>query len=238
MKRVYLICLVVLFIALGSILYINSDYYKTQILKGKWYITIDTTTYYLNFTDNKVLLEYDDDSIIYENNYYIKNGLLYIDSEERSFVINKNKLQVYDMTFYHSYEDSLENKLMVAEARQNEEYDITRFTEITEYELKDKLDNKDDFYVLMARSNCYYCKIFRRDVVKSLDEYNYQIYYLDSRKIENEEMILNIDGNQLNSIVTPVIFHINDGKITSMQVGAMFYLEYINYFRSEGFKLK
>lgn len=129
------------------------------------------------------------------------------------------------------------NQTRVRNERLNGVYNTEGFNVIMQNELINKLEKKEKFHLLVSWEGCSYCKIFRYDAVKSLEDYDYELYYLDSRTIYNYALLHQYDNNfDETYIPTPTVFYIEDGKVKNTSIGAVFYLDYLHFLRENGVK--
>lgn len=87
--------------------------------------------------------------------------------------------------------------------------------EITYSELQKKVENKEDFVIVLSQTTCSHCANYKPTLIKVAKENNITIYYIDYDKY-NEDTIneiisfFNFDGG------TPTTFFFKEGKETSV----------------------
>ncbi len=105
---------------------------------------------------------------------------------------------------------------------------------LTGSELKEKMDNKETFILLISQENCIHCKEYKPVLERVLKEYNktaYEIIWQDIRNVEELNKIFNISG-------TPTTVFINDGveKTTiNRLVGPFNYNELVEKLKDRNF---
>ena len=80
-------------------------------------------------------------------------------------------------------------------------------------ELTKKTNNKEDFVLIVSRTDCSHCMSYKPKVKQIAKDYNLIIYYIDFDEEKNKEKFLNeynLDGS------TPITIFIKDGKETSL----------------------
>ena len=84
---------------------------------------------------------------------------------------------------------------------------------ITYKEISEKVKNKDDFVLVVSRSNCSHCISYKPKVNEIAKNNNIIIYYIDYDEENNKDKFLkefNLDGS------TPITLFIKNGKETSV----------------------
>ncbi len=84
---------------------------------------------------------------------------------------------------------------------------------ITYKEIEQKLNNKEDFILIVSRSNCSHCISYKPKVNQIAKDYKITVYYIDYDEEKKKEELLNklkLDGS------TPMTLFIKDGKETSV----------------------
>ena len=92
---------------------------------------------------------------------------------------------------------------------------IGKFTKITYKEIQEKTNNKEDFILIVSRSNCSHCITYKPKVKQITRDYMITVYYIDfdEEKEETANKFLeeyNLDGS------TPMTLFIKKGKETSV----------------------
>lgn len=84
---------------------------------------------------------------------------------------------------------------------------------ITYNEIKEKIKNKDDFILIISRSNCSHCQTYKPKIAEITKDYNIIAYYIDYDKEKEPEKFL----EEFNlEAVTPTTIFIKNGKETSI----------------------
>ena len=84
---------------------------------------------------------------------------------------------------------------------------------ITYNEIKEKINNKEDFVLIVSRTTCSHCISYKPKVEQIAKKEKIIIYYIDYDEEKNQEKLLtelNLDGS------TPITLFIKDGKETSV----------------------
>ena len=84
---------------------------------------------------------------------------------------------------------------------------------ITHKEISQKLKNKEDFILIISRSNCSHCISYKPKVKQIAKDYKITVYYIDYDEEKKPETLLNelnLDGS------TPITLFIKNGKETSV----------------------
>ena len=84
---------------------------------------------------------------------------------------------------------------------------------ITYKEISEKVKNKDDFVLVVSRSNCSHCISYKPKVNEIAKNNNIIIYYIDYDEENNKDKFIkefNLDGS------TPITLFIKNGKETSV----------------------
>ena len=88
-----------------------------------------------------------------------------------------------------------------------------RLEKITYKKINEKLDNKEDFVLIVSRTDCSHCISYKPKVEQIAKKYNITVYYIDFDTEKKKEKFLkefNLDGS------TPITLFIRDGKETSV----------------------
>lgn len=118
-----------------------------------------------------------------------------------------------------------------AEEEQEVEYDVSMFTEITAEEFIKMFKEKDGKrrYIYTGTSSCSYCIAFLPSLQKSVEEYDYTLYYLDVAKVTQEELT-EIQGlhEKFEEFFgyTPMVFVTKNAEVRGVNEG---YVEYETY---------
>ena len=85
--------------------------------------------------------------------------------------------------------------------------------ELNYKQITKKIEDKDDFVLVVSRSNCSHCITYKPKVEQIAKDYKITIYYIDYDKEKNYKDFLNefnLDGS------TPITLFIKNGKETSI----------------------
>lgn len=80
-------------------------------------------------------------------------------------------------------------------------------------EIKEKINNKDSFILVVSQSTCSHCASYKPKLELIAKDYGIDIYYIDYDKDSSKEEFLDdfdLDGS------TPITLFINDGKEKSL----------------------
>lgn len=83
-------------------------------------------------------------------------------------------------------------------------------TEINLEEFKEKIANKESFALYIGNEDCTHCNSYKPVLEKVLDDYNIDIYHLNNRKLDDDELsefktYIGISG-------TPTVAFIEEGE--------------------------
>lgn len=111
------------------------------------------------------------------------------------------------------------------------EYDVSMFKEITAEEFIKMFKEKDGkrYYVYTGTSSCSYCIAFLPSLQKSVEEYDYTLYYLDVAKVTQDEVteIQELDDKFAEFFgYTPMVFVTKNAEVRDVNEG---YVEYETY---------
>jgi len=111
------------------------------------------------------------------------------------------------------------------------EYDVSMFKEITAKEFIKMFKEKDGkrHYIYTGTSSCSYCIAFLPSLQKSVEEYDYTLYYLDVASVTQEEMeeIQGLDDKFKEFFgYTPMVFVTKNAVVRDVNEG---YVEYETY---------
>lgn len=114
---------------------------------------------------------------------------------------------------------------------QEAEYDVSMFTEISAKDFIKMFKEKDGkrHYIYTGTSSCSYCIAFLPSLQKSVEEYDYTLYYLDVAKVTQEEMeeIQGLDEKFKEFFgYTPMVFVTKNAVVRDVNEG---YVEYETY---------
>lgn len=125
------------------------------------------------------------------------------------------------------------------------EYDVSMFNKISFDDFKDMLENGDKKvrFVFTGRSNCSFCLKFLPSLQKSVEEYDYELDYLDMISVyspqastyseeddktleEIREMDSHFTDENTALGATPMVYVVQNGKVIDVHAG---YTEYEDY---------
>lgn len=90
---------------------------------------------------------------------------------------------------------------------------FTNLKEITYKEILKKQDNKEDFILIISRSNCSHCNTYKPKVDEIARKHNLTIYYINTDTLSNKEEFK--EEFKLNN-ATPLTLFFKNGKETSI----------------------
>ncbi len=116
------------------------------------------------------------------------------------------------------------------EATEDSEYDVSMFKEIDKDEFIDMVkDKKKKYFVYTGRSTCGYCRQMLPNLQKSVNEYDYTLYYFDTENVTQDDVD---DIKKLDEVfetdfpATPMVYYVGNGKVNDVNEG---YTEYDTY---------
>ena len=96
----------------------------------------------------------------------------------------------------------------------HEEVKTGALEELTYKEVQEKIDNKEDFVIVLSQTTCSHCAEYKPTIKQIAKKHKITIYYLDYDKYKKQEKKIiekfNFDGG------TPTTFFYKDGKETSV----------------------
>ena len=90
---------------------------------------------------------------------------------------------------------------------------VGELKEINYKEITKKLDNKEDFILIVSQTTCSHCASYKPKVAQIVEEYGINAYYIDYDKLSNTEEFLeklNLNG------ATPMTLFYENGKEKSV----------------------
>lgn len=127
------------------------------------------------------------------------------------------------------------------ETKENTEYDISMFNEITTDDLSKVASSSEPQVIYIGRSTCGYCVAFLPTLQKAQSEYGYTTQYLDITKITTEEQqnaLLAYDNDSKilsdNFGSTPMVLIVKDGKLVNGTVGYEEYDTFADFLEENG----
>lgn len=114
---------------------------------------------------------------------------------------------------------------------------LTTYSEISYKELNQKLDQKENFVLLLGSSTCSHCKAFKKTLDAVIKDYQVEVFYIDVSKLSED------DKNSLSSKIqfkyTPTLIFIEEGvassAINKRLVGESTYDKVVKKFKSNGY---
>lgn len=109
------------------------------------------------------------------------------------------------------------------------DYDTSTFKEISADEFIDMIKEDSKAFVYTGRPTCSYCTLMIGNLIKSVEDYDYTLYYLDTGEIDNDdiEKIAKLDEIlEKDFPATPMVYLVGDGKVYDVNEG---YTDYATY---------
>lgn len=116
---------------------------------------------------------------------------------------------------------------------------LTTYQQISYQELKEKLEAKETFPILIGKQTCSACALFKPTIEKFIKEYQVKVYYLDIESLSEEE---ETDFQNWISITgTPTVAFVKEGKEDGKSGynrinGSKDYEDVVNKFEKNGYK--
>ncbi len=88
-------------------------------------------------------------------------------------------------------------------------------TNITYKEIQEKLNNKEDFILVISKSNCSHCATYKPKLTTIAKDYNIDIYYINydlETKNDQKDLFKKLNFNK----ATPTTMFFRKGKETSL----------------------
>ena len=127
------------------------------------------------------------------------------------------------------------------EVTETSDYDISMFKSITMDDFK-KMFKKDKTYVVFTgRSTCGYCVAFLPHAQKSVEEYDYTLYYLDVDTITRSDVedAIELDSSLEDTFSnTPMVYIIEDGEVVDVNEGYTDYEVFADFLEDNGIDRK
>ncbi len=136
--------------------------------------------------------------------------------------------------------DTTENT-EATEEETSDEYDVSMFTEIDADKLVDLYNSKKLSVIYFGRPTCGFCVQFLPSLQKSVEEYDYELYYVDIDKVSDDdvEKITKLDDFFEEKYgETPTVVFVKNKKIVDNQVGAADYDTYADMLEDNGIDKK
>lgn len=123
----------------------------------------------------------------------------------------------------------------------SDEYDVSMFESITMDDFKDMFEDDEKYFVFVGRSTCGYCVAFLPYLQKSVEDYDYTLYYLNAQNLTSSDVS---DAVELDSSLkdtfssTPMVYVIEDGEVVDVNKGYTDYDVLANFLEDNGVKEK
>lgn len=89
------------------------------------------------------------------------------------------------------------------------------FIELTGTELQKKVENKESFILVVTRSGCEYCEMYKPTFRETVEEYKLKTYYINFATFNKKET--EFYRKNFNVPTTPQTLFINGGEETTVQ---------------------
>lgn len=113
---------------------------------------------------------------------------------------------------------------------------FTTYDEINFNDYKNLIDNKASFPLVIGRTGCSACELFKPTMEKFISKYNIDVKYVDISKLSED------DKNEFSSLVgfqsTPTTIFVHDGELVSYYhwiIGSETLNNVVNAYKREGF---
>lgn len=110
------------------------------------------------------------------------------------------------------------------------------YTEINYADLKQKIENNEDFILFIGADSCSHCATYKTTLNSVINDYNVDVYYIDIDNLSKKE------NSYLNALApytgTPTTVFIENGKEESTYnriEGAMDYEYVVGKFKKNGY---
>ncbi len=110
------------------------------------------------------------------------------------------------------------------------DYDTSSFKEISAEEFIDMIKDEDSkAFVYTGRPTCSYCTLMIGNLIKSVEDYDYTLYYLNTDNLDSDSTgkITELDEIlEKDFPATPMVYLVGDGKVYDVNEG---YTDYATY---------
>ena len=109
--------------------------------------------------------------------------------------------------------------------------------ELNYVEINNKIDNEEDFILVVSQSTCSHCATYRPKVKKIASEYGINVYYIDYDKEASGNQVKLLDLLDLDG-ATPTTLFIRDGEEVSKLnrlIGDLSETKIVDQFKKMGF---
>ncbi len=119
------------------------------------------------------------------------------------------------------------------------DYDLSMFSVINVDEFCDLFSQRDHktYFVLFGQKLCGHCQNFIPIVQQSLEEYDYNMYYLDGSNLSSKDFVKLMQLDDLireNIGYTPKVFVVRDGQARDVNDGDLEYATYCDFLIKNG----
>ena len=156
------------------------------------------------------------------------------------YIMNDNETENKD-------DSEIENKDEEKEQEENDkkyDYDTSMFARVTEDDfiaLFEEEKFKDDkvYFVFSGRKTCSYSYMFLPHLQKSIQEYDYTLYYLDIDRVSKYDEISSLDEELAENIsYTPMVYAVKNGKVIDVNAGYTEYSTLVQFLKINGVERK
>ena len=88
------------------------------------------------------------------------------------------------------------------------------FIELNGEEFKKKIENKEDFILVVTKSGCEFCELYKPTFKEVVEEYKLKTYFINTYKLDSAD--LKYFKNKFNVPSTPQTLFINGGEETTV----------------------
>ena len=121
-------------------------------------------------------------------------------------------------------------------------YDTSMFEEIDIDEFIELFNNKKKYYfVYTGRPTCSYCQKMIGNYQKSVDEYDYELYYYDTQDVTSEiiNKVKDLDETfEEDFPATPMVYLVGKGEVKDVNEGYTEYDTYVKFLEDNGVEKK
>ena len=132
----------------------------------------------------------------------------------------------------NSNNNTVNNGTSTNQGNNDQEYDVSMFTEITAEELINLYNGEEKALIYIGRPTCGYCVAFLPALQQAQEEFGYKTYYYDLDTV-TDEAYANITG--LNNFMaenfgyTPMVIVVQNGQILSADESGEGWVGYAEY---------
>ncbi len=209
-------------------------------ITGSWYSTYSGQTFVLTLKKDKTFEYGYEDSEMTTGTYSNTSDVIKLVTDNGTdkivYDLGKDFIEISSTKYYNKKDTAVKNDAFYYVP---DDYDISMFKKITASEMVEKFNKGEEAFVLTARGSCGYCQQFRPVAAKSVETYNYTLYYLDTTSVTQEdyEKITALDGfSEFGS--TPNVFYFKNKAVVDIQQGAADITTYGQFLEKNGVKKK